>query len=251
MILPLAQVASAYDGLVQLGTLRRAAWPAPVPQQLLPARLRRQAAILLAACVAVTAALGVAFAGHRRPDGLDSAVDRRIMNLVHYAPALVNRVAEIGDKGPATVLTVILVLACLAARRWSGAVLAAVAEPAASALTEYVLKPLAGRIDQGALSFPSGHATGMFALAGVCVVLLADPPRRRLPAAARASLAVLVLLLASAVAIAMVALGWHYLTDAVAGAAVGIGVVLACTLTLDLMASRARRAPAEQPDPAG
>ena len=59
------------------------------------------------------------------------------------------------------------------------------------------------------------------------------------------------LLLASAVAIAMVALGWHYLTDAVAGAAVGIGVVLTCTLTLDLMASRARRAPAEQPDPAG
>jgi len=251
VIQPLAQVAPAYDGLMQLGTLRRAARPASAPQQLLPGRLHRPAALLLAACVAVTAALGVAFAGHRGPDGLDSAVDRRIMNLLHYAPALVNRVAEIGDKGPATVLTVILVLACLAARRWSGAVLAAVAEPAASALTEYVLKPLVGRIDQGALSFPSGHATGMFALAGVCVVLLADPPRRRLPAAARASLAVLVLLLASAVAIAMVALGWHYLTDAVAGAAVGIGVVLACTLTLDLMASRARRAPAEQPDPAG
>ena len=65
------------------------------------------------------------------------------------------------------VLTVILVLACLATRNWSGAVLATVAEPAAGALTESVLKPYVGRIDQ-ARSFPSGHATSLFALAAVC-----------------------------------------------------------------------------------
>ena len=48
------------------------------------------------------------------------------------------------------------------------------------------------------------------------------------------------LLLAAAVAAAMIAIGAHTFTDAVAGAAVGTGVVLACALTLDLwLAERA------------
>jgi membrane-associated phospholipid phosphatase len=53
------------------------------------------------------------------------------------------------------------------------------------------------------------------------------------------------LLLATAVAAAMVATGAHTFTDAVAGAAVGTGVVLACALTLDLVSSRASGVPAD------
>jgi membrane-associated phospholipid phosphatase len=74
------------------------------------------------------------------------------------------------------------------------------------------LKPLVGRYAGGALSFPSGHATSTFALAGTCVVLLLDPRGRRLPGALRLVLASLALL---------------------AAAAVAIGMVLACALTLD------------------
>lgn len=90
-------------------------------------------------------------------------------------------------------------------------------------------------------SFPSGHATSMFALAAICAVLLVDPPRRRVPGVIRLLL-VLMALLAAAVAAAMVAIGAHYFTDAVGGAAVGAGVVLACAFALDIVASRARRA---------
>jgi membrane-associated phospholipid phosphatase len=59
-------------------------------------------------------------------------------------------------------------------------------------------------------------------------------------------LVLMALLLAAAVAAAMVAIGSHHFTDAVAGAAVGTGVVIAGTLTLDLVSSRARRAPVAQ-----
>ena len=46
---------------------------------------------------------------------------------------------------------------------------------------------------------------------------------------------------AAAVAAAMIALGFHYFTDAVAGAAVGTGTVLATALLLDLLMLAWRR----------
>ena len=147
---------------------------------------------------------------------------------------------ELGTLKPVALMTLALVVACVATRRWSGAVLAAVVAPAASGLTEYVLKPyVGGPLDA---SFPSGHATSMFALAVVCAVLLAKPPRRRVPGAVRLLLVLMALALATSVAVTMIALGDHTFTDALAGAAVGAGVALAGALALDLVASSARRA---------
>ena len=144
-------------------------------------------------------------------------------------------------------MTVALALASVATRRWSGAVLAVIAVPGAVGLTEYVLKPSVGAVlNQG---FPSGHATSSFALAAVFAILLADPAYRRVPGALRLLLVLVALLLAAAVAAAMIAIGAHVFTDALAGAAVGTGVVLACALTLDLAVRRTRRPPAEQSDP--
>ena len=119
--------------------------------------------------------------------------------------------------------------------------------PGAVGLTEYVLKPSVGAVLNQA--FPSGHATSSFALAAVFAILLTDPAYRRVPGALRLLLVLVALLLAAAVAAAMIAIGAHVFTDAVAGAAVGTGVVLACALTLDLAVRRARRPPAEQSDP--
>ena len=232
---------------MQLETLRRASWLEPVPQQLLPRRLRLPTAALLAACVTVTAVLGVHFAD--LDPRLDSAIDPRIQAGLGRFPALVNWLPDFGTLRPMTLMTLAVVFACVATRRWSGAVLAAVAEPAATGLTEYVLKPYVGRaIGQ---AFPSGHATSMFAMAAICAVLLVDPPRRRVPGVVRSLLVLIALLLAAAVAASMVATGAHGFTDAVAGAAVGTGVVLACVLTFDLVTSRARRAPMAQSLPGG
>lgn len=206
-------------------------------------------AVLLAACVAVTVVIRVHFLGppqypeRGRPGWLNSVVDPRVQAALHPFPVLLRWLPEFGTLAAVTVMTVALALACLAARRWRGAVLAAVAVPATSGLTEYVLKPFVGQ-PAGQPSFPSGHATTMFALAAICAIVLldppgwVDPPARRVPWAVRLILALIAWLLATAVAAAMVAIGAHYFTDAVAGAAVGIGVVLACALTLDLVASR-------------
>jgi membrane-associated phospholipid phosphatase len=226
------------------GTWRRGSRPGPVPQALLPGRLRWPAAALLAACVAVAVVLAVHFAGRGQPGWGDAEIDPRVTAWMSHWPGLLYRLPDLGTPGPVALITAALVLACAAARRWTGAVLAAGAEPAAVGLTEYVLKPLVGR--GAAESLPSGHATSMFALAAICAILLLQPPRRRAPGAVRWLLAIAALIVAGTVSAAMVAIGAHYFTDVVAGAAVGTGLVLACALILDLATSLARRAQARR-----
>jgi membrane-associated phospholipid phosphatase len=144
-------------------------------------------------------------------------------------------------------MTFALLLACAITRRWRGAVLTALAVPLAIGLTDYVLKPTVGEAIGAA--FPSGHATSSFALAASFAVLLANPPFR-VPAGLRVLLVLLAVLMATAVAAAMVAIGAHTFSDAVGGAAVGVGVVLACALTLDALGSLLRPEPAAPPPPA-
>jgi membrane-associated phospholipid phosphatase len=227
---------------MQWGTVSRA----PGPRPLLPEALRAAGAALLAACVAVVL---VAFAvGRGNPGRLDTALDPRLQAGLGRFPTLLHWLPRLGGLKEVVLMTAALALACVVTRRWSGAVLALVAVPGAVGLTEYVLKPSVGAVlDQ---AFPSGHATSSFALAAVFAILLTDPAYRRVPGSFRLLLVLVALLVAVAVAAAMIANGAHVFTDAVAGAAVGTGVVLACALTLDLVVRRARRAPAEQPDPA-
>jgi membrane-associated phospholipid phosphatase len=233
---------------MQAATVRDAPGRAAVPRLLLPGPFRMAGAVLLAACMAVTVVMRLHFLGRPqyryrgRPGWLNSVVDPRLVAAFRPFPLLVHWLPHLGTLGAATLLTTALVVACLAVRRWSGAILAAVAVPAAVCLTEYVLKPFVGE-PAGQPSFPSGHATAMFALAAICAILLLIPPYRRGSGLVRLILVLMALLLAAAVAGAMVVIGAHYFTDALAGAAVGIGVVLACALTLDLVAARSPRTP--------
>jgi undecaprenyl-diphosphatase len=215
---------------------------------LLAPGMRRPAALLAAGCVAVTACLALAFGHQGRADRLDAAVDARIHGLLSGYQGPLHQLSLLGGLFSVAGLTAALVLACLVTRRWRGAVLAALAVPAAITLTEFALKPLVGRSISGYDSFPSGHATAMFALAAICTVLLANPPRPRLPRAARLLLVAGAVLVAAAVSVAMVALGYHSFTEVVAGAAVGIGTVLLVTLLIDLArpATRAARGPAAE-----
>ena len=245
-----------YNRRMRVGIERDAPTLARAPRLLLPGPYRTAGAVLLAGCVAVAVVVRLYFLGgplypYRGQAGwLSSAVDPWLQAVLRPFPALLRWLPDLGTLKPVALMTLALILACAAARRWPGAVLAAVAVPAASGLTEYVLKPFVGR-PAGQPGFPSGHATIMFALAAICAVLLLDPPSRRVPGAIRLILVLLALLVAAAVAAAMVAIGAHFFTDAVAGAAVGTGVVLACALTLDLAASRVRRGPAAPPASAG
>ncbi len=93
-----------------------------------------------------------------------------------------------------------------------------VGPPLALLVGELVAKPLVGRTLGGALSYPSGSTVGAAALGAVAV--LATPPRWR-PVAI-----VLAATYAVWMAVAVVALRWHYPTDALAGLSLGVGVVV-------------------------
>ena len=190
------------------------------------------AGTLLAACVAVVAVLGVLFAGHTQPGWLDAPIDAAFRSALAAHPGVLEFLARFGDLPLVTLMTAALVLACAVARRWRGALLAAIAVPVASGLTEGVLKHLVGRTLHSWLTYPSGHATSSFALATISIILLAAPSR--LPARVRRLLMAAALLFAVAVPSAMVALGLHYFTDIVGGAAVGAGTALLTALLLDV-----------------
>jgi len=238
-------------------TLRCAVGRQSVPRRLLPGH-RRAAAVLLAACAAIVTGLAVYLAVQGGPAWPDASLDPWIQAEMGHFPFLLRWLPRVGTLGPVTLMTLILMAAGAATRNWLGAVVAGVAEALAVGLTEYVLKPyVGGPIGQ---AFPSGHAASMFALAASSAVLLAEPPHGRSILAflkfrtVRLLLVLMALVLAAAVAAAQVAVGAHVFTDAVGGAAVGVGVVLACALALDSVtgqayqAYRARRAPAVEAD---
>jgi undecaprenyl-diphosphatase len=223
----------------------------PAARPLLAPAARRPALVALAACVAVTAFLGLLFAHHTQPGWLDTAIDARLQSGLGGHPALLTRVSLLGTLGPVAAMTTAMAVACLATRRWRGALLAVIAVPTAEAITELVLKPLVDRTLYGQLSFPSGHTTGVFVLAAVFTVLMTGPLRPQLPRAVRLPLVVAAFVAASATATAMIALNFHYFTDTVGGVAVAVGTVLATALTLDKLTAPGRRPGAARPERPG
>jgi membrane-associated phospholipid phosphatase len=206
---------------------------------LLPgAAARAWAGGLLAGCALAVAVLGVAFAHQTSADGFDRAVDAPFVTGLGSHHDLSLWLAYPGSQLPAGVLTAAVIAACLLAGRLNGALLAAVAVPASIGLDEGVFKPLFHRTYLGALSYPSGHTTALTALAATVTVLLLAAPRPARARAARTVILVAAWLLAATVAVAVIALRWHYVTDTVAGAAVGVGTVCALALVLDRPAVR-------------
>lgn len=128
----------------------------------------------------------------------------------------------IADLGSLPVLLVgIGAAALLAVWRDRARALACLVGPLVAVLvTERIAKPLVGRhvTPFGGFSYPSGTTTAATALAVVAVLVL---PRLARPLGAVLALAVVV-----GVGCAVVALRWHFPTDAVGGALVGSGAVL-------------------------
>ncbi len=150
-------------------------------------------------------------------------------------PAL-DVMTELVSPGVVAAVCLSLCLVCATLREWAAAALFLVGPGAAIVMSDLVLKPvIASPSAAGGFGFPSGHATGVSAVAGV-LTLLALPGG----VLARRVDGVVVLLVRLAaglsvgyVALALVALRYHSATEVVAGLAVGLCAVCGCALALD------------------
>ena len=106
---------------------------------LLAASARPWAGALLASCAVLVAALGVLFAHQASADGLDHAVDSRVIAWLGGHRGLLLWLAAPGSLIPAGVLYAVIVAACLLAGRLNGAVLAAAAAICALRLSSSVV----------------------------------------------------------------------------------------------------------------
>jgi len=205
---------------------------------LLTASARLWAGALLVFCAILVAVLGVLFAHEATADRLDHAIDSPIISWFGTHRGLGGWLISPGSQLPAGVLSAIIVVGCLLAGRFNGAILAATAVPVADGLNDGLLKPLVHRTYLGVLTYPSGHTTAVFALAATVTVLLIVPPQRGKARALRVPVTAAACVVGCMVAIALIGLRFHYFTDAVAGAALGIGTVCGLALLLDLSAVR-------------
>jgi len=211
---------------------------------LLAASARPRAGVLLAGCAVLVAVLGVLFAHQSAADRFDHAVDSAVIAGFGGHLALALRLAYPGTTIPAIVLSVIIAIACLITGRLRGAVLAVAAVPVAVGLCEVLVKPLVHRTYTGQVVYPSGHTATIVALAATVTLLLLAPPRPAMPRWLRILILAVAYLTAVAVVVGVIAVGFHYFTDTVAGAAVGIGTVCGLALVLDLIpAARPSRTP--------
>ena len=197
---------------------------------------RTWAGMTLAACVIVVVVLGLLFKGKTGPDGFDNAVDSPVIALFRTHGGWLPWLALPGTLIPTIATSAVIAAGCLIAKRPNGAVLAVAAVPAATGLTDGLLKHLFHRTYLGALSFPSGHTTTVTAMTATLALLLLVPPQQARTRVVRAAVVGSACLLTFMVVIGVMGLQWHYFTDTVAGAAVGVGTVLGLAFLLDLAA---------------
>jgi hypothetical protein len=183
-----------------------------------PAGLRdrqaRSELLVGAALVVAVAAAGAFFAGH--PDA--GPLDRWVLRIVPsggggwFTPVTWLRYP------PVTVVGSVVAAAVVFGRDRPRAVACLVGPPLALVTCELVVKPAVGRTLGGVYSYPSGSTAGVAALATVAV--LATAVRWRTATVVVAALVSLWMWTA------VVFLHWHLPTDALAGLAYGVGVVL-------------------------
>ncbi|MFI7679467.1 phosphatase PAP2 family protein [Actinophytocola sp. NPDC049390] len=199
----------------------------------MPVRVARPLGVV-ALCAAVTlVVLGFVFAGTSATAEFGIPVEHRpLQSWELLAPA----VDWTGEPDGAVVVLATLVVVFLRAGNRRAAVLA-VAGPAATVTVTTVMKPLVGRtINDGYLSFPSGHTASAtaFALVAMLVLVGGNPARAWL-------LAVVPTAAGAAMAWAQVLLNAHYPTDTIGGFCAALAVVPAVAWVIDRAADRRSR----------
>ncbi|HEU5416468.1 MAG TPA: DUF427 domain-containing protein [Streptosporangiaceae bacterium] len=203
---------------------------------LLSDRARRPAAVLAAGCTVLAVVLGIVEHDSVRQGAFDTRVDNWIIGLFGHRDELIIVMRELGSPLVVTIVCAVIAGACALARRYRAALLVVITVPLASVITEFVGKPLVGRRFVGFLSYPSGHTTGIGALAVALIIVVAGPSARPLAAALRWALAVLAVAAVIDVILAVVAGQYHYFTDTIGAIGVSGATGLGTALALDRLA---------------
>jgi membrane-associated phospholipid phosphatase len=173
--------------------------------------------LLVGALLIVVTAAGAAYLSWR-PE--TTPLDRWLLDVVGGSdsdnPAF-NDVTHL--RYPVAVVVAAAVIALAVIRRDRvRALMCLIGPPLALVTSELAVKPLTGRLLGGQLSYPSGSTVGAAAISAAAV--LATSPRWRVVTVTVAASYSLWM------SLAVVAIGWHLPTDALAGVAYGVGVVV-------------------------
>jgi membrane-associated phospholipid phosphatase len=166
--------------------------------------------------LALAGLAGLFFVRRPWPNHVDASGYRLLP--ADYGARWAHDLTQVGSLSGVLIGVVVLVVVALT-QDWVRAVVCAVAPIGAVLVVDQVAKPLIGRQIDGVVgSYPSGTVTAVSALAAAAVLVT--------PRVFRAVTAVLAATLVVGICAAVVVLRWHYPTDALGGACVGIGAVL-------------------------
>ena len=193
--------------------------------------------------VGVVLVVGVLLLGARiqsvvGPTRGDAALQRHLLTAIAAPRSKWRDITDVGSEIPVVLAVVVLMAWAASKRDWPALCVAVLGPASALFLTEYVLKPLVDRTaPNGALSYPSGHSTVVAALVTTALLFV----YRYLGPVAAAIWSPYAAAVIAAMGIAVVAIRWHYVTDAVGGVALGIGVACLVAAAGDRLASRTER----------
>ncbi len=210
---------------------------------MLPTSLREWLGPIAVLAALVVALLGIVYAGHKAPGGVDAWLVDPTADAVG-APwrSVALAIDFLGEPAGAAALIAIAVLGCLLLRRPRAAVFV-VAGVGLTVVVGTLLKSVVGRTIHGEdnLSYPSGHTA--FAAALTLAVALVAAGRLGLAKPAGLSLVLGAALVAGALmGWAQVALSAHYTTDVIGGWCTALAVVPATAWLTDHLAERKPRA---------
>ncbi|HZZ52058.1 MAG TPA: phosphatase PAP2 family protein [Pseudonocardia sp.] len=188
----------------------------------------------------VLATFGWRYAGGRSPRWLDVRIQTAVDGAVSSRGMPWHLVLDVGEPAVAVVVVLALAAVALLLRRPRLAVLAVVG-PGITGVVTTGLKPLVGRLHEGALAYPSGH-TGFATAFGLVVALMVISLVGPRLLGAGLILVVGAVIAGGTMALALITQQWHYPTDTLGGFATAVAIVPGVALLIDRIAER-RRAP--------
>ena len=207
---------------------------------LVSARLRPWVLVTTIVAVCGLVGLGLVVRNSRQSVLFDRRIDTFLVRTSGFEHWTARQLSTIGTPLIFMAITAVVAAVLVLLTDYRAAVAAVLSVGIAVVLVEKVLKPFFDRYHFGISgpSFPSGHAAVSFTLAGAVILAArgSRPLGRALGRTLRRLLMAGVLVVGCAIGLAMVVLQFHYMTDVIAGAPLGLAVAGCTAMVLDAVA---------------